>query len=158
MAVCRKTRVIKLGTIAILLLLGLRLMFPDEVQTFLTQFAPPAHEAHKDSDSDNRDNSREEVDNGDEDELPPLPPGHVIIDKAKAQRRSEHEPYLTPGNPGNFEPLREEFQEGPGEGGAPHFLEDKSKKREAEEAMGQYGESRMFIFNFVLLQIAQFPS
>ena len=65
----------------------------------------------------------------------------IIYDNFVYFFRSEHEPYLTPGNPGNFEPLREEQQEGPGENGEPHFTKQ-SQKREVDESINSYGENK----------------
>ena len=46
--------------------------------------------------------------------------------------------HQTTGNPGNFEPLRDEVSEGPGERGVPHHAKP-TKARDVEDAIDAYG-------------------
>ena len=111
MAVCRKARCVKLTIIATILLTIAFNLFPQEFRSFLSQFAPPS------------DVEQPEVDR--QHHQPPHPhphhqqqQGEVVIQQR--ERHGESETFLTPGNLGNFEPMREEEGEGPGERGAAH--------------------------------------
>lgn len=92
MAVCRRTRVIKLTTLLILILLGLSYLFPDELQNFMAQFAPPSKQElphknaqHHNHDVDNepdRSNNKESRGGGEA-----LMPGQVVMSRGEGNRR-----------------------------------------------------------------------
>ena len=119
MAVCRKTRVVKLTIVGLLLVGALYLIFPEELKQILAKFAPPDLEKGKANDE-------------------------VIKDIAAARqpqrKHSESETYLTPGNPGNFEPLRDEEEEGPGEKGVAHHLKPEQEDK-ADDSINEYGKN-----------------
>lgn len=116
MAVCRRTRVLKLAVVLLLTLGLLYQFFPDQMRDILEQFAPPNHEPES-KESERR-----------------------VAEQNKILRRprNEHVPYLTPGNPGNFEPLRDEDSEGPGEHGVPHHTKPEQADR-VSETIDAYG-------------------
>ena len=131
MAVCRRTRVLKLVVLLLLTLGLLYQFFPDQMRDILEQFAPPNHEPES-KESERR-----------------------VAEQNKILRRprNEHVPYLTPGmllrhifslhnytpgNPGNFEPLRDEDSEGPGEHGVPHHTKPEQADR-VSETIDAYG-------------------
>ena len=126
MAVCRKARCVKLTIIATILLTIAFNLFPQEFRSFLSQFAPPS------------DVEQPEVDR--QHHQPPHPhphhqqqQGEVVIQQR--ERHGESETFLTPGNLGNFEPMREEEGEGPGERGAAHH----TKRGRGEDLLNDYG-------------------
>ena len=125
MAVCRRARCIKLTLFSVVVLALLYTLFPEELREALEKFASPSnvqaerrvghqHQAEKVKVSKSND--------------------PVVI----RQRHSESETYLTPGNPGNFEPMREEEGEGPGERGEAHRT-GVAQAEEVDEAVNDYG-------------------
>lgn len=128
MAICRRSRVIKFIILTAFILGILLNVFPDEVETFFKQFVPPqipSEDRGVDSPSNNKDSIKAE-------RLHNPQPGKV------QRHRSDHEPYLTPGNPGNFEPIRDEMNEGPGEGGVAYHL-PASRDNEVDVSVSKYG-------------------
>jgi len=116
MAVCRRTRLIKLVTLASLICGVLYCFFPNEFRDFLSEFAPPPQHPQQQQQQHQQPNKEK------------------ILHRA----RSEHVPYLTPGNLGNFEPIRDEEEEGPGERGEPHHVEPELSDQ-VDEAVDLYG-------------------
>jgi len=118
MAVCRRARLFKLVALASIIFGLLYSLFPEEIKAVLHEIAPP----------------KQVNDNND------------IKTKAEAgkfkgiqhRHKSDHEPYLTPGNPGNFEPLRDDSEEGPGEGGEPYILPP-DLTDQADQSISDYG-------------------
>lgn len=127
MAVCRRSRALKLTVFGVLVFLLLNFIFPDEVHGFMSEFIPPQQQPH----GSDEHHHRHDQDRGGAHQN--------LIKKAKAPAaRSEHVPYLTPGNPGNFEPLRDEDEKGPGEKGVPHHTKP-SQSDEVDQAINEYG-------------------
>ena len=122
MALCRRTKVVKLTLVALLIGGLLYLLFPDEIRQFLEEFAPPKLEK-----------AAERKSKEDAAKLKP----HESIVKQKI-KHSESETYLTPGNPGNFEPLRDEEGEGPGEHGIAHHTKPEQADR-VDQSINEYG-------------------
>ena len=128
MAVCRRARCIKLTLFSAVVMALVYTMFPEEVREALSKFAPPSDvqaerregRPHKGAGA-----GQNKVVNSND---------PVLI----RQRHSESEVYLTPGNPGNFEPMREEEGEGPGERGEAHRT-GAGQAREVDEAVNDYG-------------------
>ena len=125
MAVCRRARCIKLTMLAVVVVALLYTLFPEELREALEKFVPPGdvqaerrvgHQHKPEKEKASRSNDP------------------VVI----RQRHSESETYLTPGNPGNFEPMREEEGEGPGERGEAHRT-GKGQAAEVDEAVNDYG-------------------
>lgn len=115
MAVCRKARVAKLLVLLLVILGVLYKVFPEEIHDFLEEFAPPDM-------VDSKESQRRVAEQN----------------KVVKRVRSEHIPYLTPGNPGNFEPLRDEEEEGPGKRGVAHHTKSEQASK-VEEAIDSYG-------------------
>ena len=125
MAVCRKARCIKLTIIATILATILYNLYPEELRAVLSQFAPPKEIHQTDSENDGHGQSD------------PEKPREKEVMIGQQQRHSESETYLTPGNPGNFEPMREEEGEGPGEHGLAHHTKHSGGR--VEELVNDYG-------------------
>ena len=126
MTVCRKTRVVKLTVFLLLLVGALYLIIPAELTQALAQFAPPRHDEGRGGEGRGEstdDTKKEEV--------------KVMNQKRK---HSDSETYLTPGNPGNFEPLRDEEEEGPGEKGVAHHTKPEQADR-VDESINEYGKN-----------------
>jgi len=113
MAVCRRARIIKLVLALVLTAALLYKAFPEQVHDFLAEFAPP----NQDKESQRR-----------------------IAEQNRVVKRprNEHVPYLTPGNPGNFEPLRDDDSEGPGMRGEAYHTKP-GQAAEVGEAIDSYG-------------------
>ncbi|XP_023343361.1 N-acetylgalactosaminyltransferase 7 [Eurytemora carolleeae] len=117
MAVCRRTRLIKLIILSSILLGVLYLLLPDELTGLLQKFTPPPTKLNVNKQNVNKQQAQQNI---------------------ARRQRSEHEPYLTPGNPGNFEPLRDEEEEGPGENGEPYHLEPELSDQ-VDNSINDYG-------------------
>ena len=122
MAVCRKTRVVKLTIVGLLLVGALYLIFPEELKQILAKFAPPDLEKGKANDEVIKD---------------------IAAARQQHRKHSESETYLTPGNPGNFEPLRDEEEEGPGEKGVAHHLKPEQEEK-ADDSINEYGKNEKY--------------
>ena len=126
MAVCRRARCIKLTLFSVVVMALLYTMFPEELREALSKFAPPSEaQAERREGHQHIQHTAEKVSRSQD---------PVLI----RQRHSESETYLTPGNPGNFEPMREEEGEGPGERGEAHRT-GAGQAREVDEAVNDYG-------------------
>ena len=123
MAVCRRARCIKLTMFSLVLMALLYTMFPEELREALSKFAPPSE-----AQAERRESHQHKAEKVSRSHDP------VLI----RQRHSESETYLTPGNPGNFEPMREEEGEGPGERGEAHRT-GAGQAREVDDAVDNYG-------------------
>ena len=131
MAVCRRSRVLKLTLLAVVLLSLLYMLFPDELHDFLKEFAPPnvqmsavkSSQEHKRTDNEANSNHRDDK----------------IVVMNQHVKHSDSETYLTPGNPGNFEPLRDEEGEGPGEKGVAHHTKAEQADT-VDESINEYGK------------------
>ena len=130
MAVCRKARCIKLTIITIILLTIIYSLYPEQIRNVLSQFAPPKEVRQSEIDDD------QEVESVHQEE-----PRHKEVMIRQHQRHGESETYLTPGNPGNFEPMREEEGEGPGEHGAAHHTKHAGGR--LDELVNDYGMNMM---------------
>ena len=124
MAVCRKARCIKLTLLSIVLVTVIFNLYPQELRDFLSSFAPPSEV--QESRRENRNYN-----------------GHEDASSQKQavvlrERHSESETYLTPGNPGNFEPMRDEEGDGPGERGEAHHTAA-NQAEAVEQAVNDYG-------------------
>ena len=123
MAVCRRARCIKLTLFSVVVMALLYTLFPEELREALSKFAPPSE-----AQAERREGHQHKAEKVSRSQDP------VLI----RQRHSESETYLTPGNPGNFEPMREEEGEGPGERGEAHRT-GAGQAREVDEAVNDYG-------------------
>ena len=133
MAVCRRTRVVKLTILLVFIVGILFILFPDEFKQFLTQFAPPSSQK-------NIEKIKEAKDAGDARDQPRNP---VVMNQKR--KHSEQETYLTPGNPGNFEPLRDEEGAGPGEKGVAHKTKP-GQADEVDQSITDYGEYLLSLY------------
>lgn len=115
MAVCRKARVAKLVLLLLVILGLLYQIFPNEIHDFLAEFAPPPS-------GDSKESQRRVAEQN----------------RVLKRHRNEHVPYMTPGNPGNFEPLRDEEEEGPGMKGQAYHTKP-SQASQVEESIDNYG-------------------
>ena len=127
MAVCRRARCIKLTLFSAVVMALVYTLFPEELREALSKFAPPSEVQ-----TDRREGRHHKAEAGAGQKKVANDP--VLI----RQRHSESETYLTPGNPGNFEPMREEEGEGPGERGEAHRT-GAGQAREVDEANDDYG-------------------
>ena len=134
MAVCRKTRVVKLTIFLVLIFGFLSVIFPEELKQVLKEFAPPNNVQR------NGENIKESKDARDQ------PHDPVVMNQKR--RHSEHETYLTPGNPGNFEPLRDEEGSGPGEKGEAHHTKP-GQADKVDQSINEYGELQYLLLNFL---------
>ena len=125
MAVCRRARCIKLTMLAVVVVALLYTLFPEELREALEKFVPPSDVQAERRVGHQHKPEKEKVSRSND---------PVVI----RQRHSESETYLTPGNPGNFEPMREEEGEGPGERGEAHRT-GKGQAAEVDEAVNDYG-------------------
>ena len=125
MAVCRRARCVKLALFSAVVLALLYTLFPEELRLALEQFAPPS-----DVQAARREGHQHKVETG----AKSRSNDPVLI----RQRHGESETYLTPGNPGNFEPMREEEGEGPGEKGEAHRT-GAARAAEVDTAVTDYG-------------------
>ena len=125
MAVCRRARCIKLTLLAVVVAALLYTLFPEELREALEKFVPPSDVQAERRVGHQHKPEKEKVSRSND---------PVVI----RQRHSESETYLTPGNPGNFEPMREEEGEGPGERGEAHRT-GKGQAAEVDEAVNDYG-------------------
>ena len=123
MAVCRKARCIKLTLLASVLVLVLYNLYPEEFKDLLLTFTPPNERQNDESRRSN--NIKAEKLQANE---------KVMV----RERHSESETYLTKGNLGNFEPIRDEEGDGPGEKGEAHHTQHEQEE-EVEEAVNEYG-------------------
>ena len=123
MAICRRARCIKLTLFSLVVMALLYTMFPEELREALSKFAPPSE-----AQAERREGHQHKAEKESRSHDP------VLI----RQRHSESETYLTPGNPGNFEPMREEEGEGPGERGEAHRTRA-GQAREVDDAVDNYG-------------------
>jgi len=123
MAVSNRSRVCKLVLLGALLLAILNFIFPDEVHTFMLEFSPPSLKSAGEHEAGNKKMKD-------------------VVKSAKSVKktpvRSEHVPYLTKGNPGNYEPLRDEEGEGPGWGGVPYHTSS-DQAEHVDDAINEYG-------------------
>ena len=125
MAVCRRTRVVKL-TVFVLLTVGLLyIIFPEELTQFLAEFAPPKVEKSVEKTTEVKAMQKSVVMN-------------------QRRKHSESETYLTPGNPGNFEPPRDEEGDGPGEKGLAHNTKP-GQADKVDQSITEYGNG---VFKF----------
>lgn len=125
MAVCRRTRVVKL-TVFVLLIVGLLYaIFPEELTQFLAEFAPPDSQKISDKTKEAKHDGHNKIKDK-----------SVVMNPKR--KHSESETYLTPGNPGNFEPLRDEEEEGPGEKGVAHHTKP-AQADNVDNSINEYG-------------------
>jgi len=123
MAVCRKARCIKLTLLASVLVLVLYNLYPEEFKDLLLTFTPPNE---RQNDETRRSNNMK---------AEKLQANEKVMVR---ERHSESETYLTKGNLGNFEPIRDEEGDGPGEKGEAHHTQHEQEE-EVEEAVNEYG-------------------
>ena len=120
MAVCRRARCIKLTLLSAAIVALLYTLYPEQLSEALAKFSPP-HDVQDERRADHQQRASPRVNDP------------VVI----RQRHSDSETYLTPGNPGNFEPMRDEEGEGPGERGAAH--RPGAARGEEDQALTEYG-------------------
>ena len=96
-------------------------LYPEQLSEALAKFSPP-HDVQDERRADHLHRASPRVNDP------------VVI----RQRHSDSETYLTPGNPGNFEPMRDEEGEGPGERGEAHRT-GRGQAAEVDEAVNDYG-------------------